>query len=159
MKIFFLAILWNLPVLGGFTRNLAFFGHICMVSLDVILILSSRKVLFRCMINIVGSNSSNKSKFDPILVKRHSSRCCVFFDNIESTYDIILHHHYKPFFLVDYQILLERSRISSVTTPGQIYCVWRRTFPNESWVCVMPNEESLKVLSSSSTWWTSSSSS
>ena len=40
------AILRNFPVFCGFTGNLAFFGHVCMVSLDVILILS-RKVLFR----------------------------------------------------------------------------------------------------------------
>ena len=46
MKIFWLAILRNLPISHGFTPNLAFFGRVCTVSLDVILILS-RKVLFR----------------------------------------------------------------------------------------------------------------
>ena len=36
----------TLPIFGRFTRILVFFGHVCTVILDVILILS-RKVLFR----------------------------------------------------------------------------------------------------------------
>ena len=57
MKIFLLAILRHLPVFCGFTRNLAFFGRVCMVSLDVILILS-RKVLFRRWRDCVEINAT-----------------------------------------------------------------------------------------------------
>ena len=50
MKIFLLAKLRHLPVFRGFTQILVFFGHVCMVILDVILMLS-HKVLFRQISN------------------------------------------------------------------------------------------------------------